>query len=85
VTKERLKTDCFVGLFLLTNILFGYPVMTLFNIDGFAFCIPLFYFFLFVSWLVVIGLIILCTRVDKESDIKKRLNLKKIKVLKNKF
>ncbi len=66
--KERSKNGRFIGLFLLASILFSYPVLTLFNTGGFAFGIPLFYLFLFVSWLTVIVLTMLCTRLNQKPD-----------------
>ncbi len=64
---ERSKTGRFVGLFLLSSILFSYPVLTLFNINEFVFGIPLFYLYLFISWLTVIVLTMLCTKVNERA------------------
>jgi hypothetical protein len=57
---EKSKTSRFVGLFLLGNFLFSYPVITLFNIKGVFLGIPIFFFFMFSAWLVLIGLMIIC-------------------------
>lgn len=67
---ERLKTSRFFGLFLLGNFLFCYPVMTLFNTTSVVLGIPIFFFFMFSAWLVLICLMIICA----ESDPKIHLN-----------
>jgi len=57
---EKSKTTRFVGLFLLGNFLFCYPVLTLFNTTAAFLGIPIFFFFMFSAWLVLIGLMIIC-------------------------
>ncbi len=52
---EKSKTNRFVGLFLLGNFLFSYPVMTLFNTSIDYLGIPRFFFFMFSAWLLLIG------------------------------
>lgn len=61
---EKLKTSRFVGLFLLGNFLFCYPVMTLFNTTGVFLGIPIFFFFMFSAWLLLICLMIVCAESD---------------------
>jgi len=61
---EKSKTSRFVGLFLLGNSLFCYPVMTLFNKTAVFLGIPIFFFFMFSAWLVLIGLMIICAESD---------------------
>mgnify|MGYP006995700939 FL=1 len=57
---EKSKTSRFVGLFLLGNFLFCYPVLTLFNTKTVFLGIPIFFFFMFSAWFVLIGLMIIC-------------------------
>ena len=57
---EKSKTSRFVGLFLLGNFLFCFPVLTLFNTKAVFLGIPIFFFFMFSAWLVLIGLMIIC-------------------------
>ncbi|EFK11417.1 conserved hypothetical protein [delta proteobacterium NaphS2] len=61
---EKLKTSRFVALFFFGHFLFCYPVMTLFNEAAVFLGIPIFFFFMFSAWLVLIGLMIICAESD---------------------
>ena len=65
---EKSKTSQFIGLFLLGNFLFCYPVLTLFNFPTMFLGIPVFFLYLFSAWLGLIGLVILCTETGKRND-----------------
>jgi len=58
--KEKARRLC--ALFLLGSILFGYPVISLFSQSAFIFGIPLLYFYVFSTWVVLILLIAGATR-----------------------
>ncbi len=68
---EKSKTSRFVGLFLLGNFLFSYPVMTLFNKTTVFLGIPMFFFFMFSAWLVLIGLMIICSESNPKIHLDK--------------
>ena len=53
---HRLKGQRLTALFLVGCLLFNYPLLTLFSIDGLIRGIPILYVYVFVSWLVLIGL-----------------------------
>ena len=55
----------YVGLFLLGCFLFAYPVLTLFNLDSRLFGIPLFFFYIFFAWSILIIFIILCGKIPE--------------------
>ncbi len=73
---EKSKTNRFVGLFLLGNFLFSYPVMTLFNTESAFWGIPIFFFFMFIAWLLLIGLMIIC--VEKNPKIQPNKSKRKV-------
>jgi hypothetical protein len=68
---EKSKISRFVGLFLLGNFLFCYPVMTLFNTTTVFLGIPIFFFFMFSAWLVLIGLMIICSESNPKIHLDK--------------
>jgi len=53
------KTRRLVGIFLLGLALSNYPILSLFNLDRLFLGIPLLYLYMFISWWVIILLIIL--------------------------
>ncbi len=61
--ENKSITGRYIGLFLAGCFLFSYPILTLFNMPVFVMGIPLFFFFLFAAWVVLIFLIMVCTRV----------------------
>ncbi len=60
---DRSKIGRFVGLFLLGNVLFSYPILTLFNLEIQVAGIPLFYLFLFIAWSGFILFIFFITKI----------------------
>ena len=62
---SRSITGQYIGIFLFGCFLFCYPVLTLFNLPSFIFGIPLFFFYLFTAWAVLIVSIILCGKLPE--------------------
>ena len=60
---NRSITGRYIGLFLLGCFLFCYPVLTIFNLPYCLLGIPLFFFYLFTAWSVLIIFIIFCTKI----------------------
>ena len=56
---DRSITGRYLGLFLLGCFLFSYPILTIFNLPGRLFGIPLFFLYLFAAWLVLIVLVLI--------------------------
>jgi hypothetical protein len=54
--KASRKGPRLVGLFLLGCLLFNYPLLALFNVQGRVFGVPLLYAYLFSAWALLIGL-----------------------------
>ncbi len=71
MVDEKSNTSRFIGLFLLGNFLFCYPVLTLFNSKTLFLGIPVFFLYLFSAWLVMIGLMIMCTETRPGTVFKK--------------
>ncbi len=61
--ENKSITGRYVGLFLAGCFLFSYPFITLFNLKASVMGIPLFFFYFFAAWAVLILLIMVCTRV----------------------
>jgi hypothetical protein len=57
---NRSITGRYIGLFLLGCFGFSYPVLTIFNLPGIMFGIPLFFFYIFTAWSVLIVFILFC-------------------------
>jgi len=53
---SRRKTHRLVALCLLGCLLFNYPILALFNVNGAVFGIPVLYFYIFSAWAVLIVL-----------------------------
>ncbi len=68
---EKSKTNRFIGLFLLGNFLFSYPVMTLFNTKYAFWGIPIFFLFMFTAWFLLIVLMIICVEKNPKIQPKK--------------
>lgn len=54
-----------IGTFLLGCLLFNYPILSLFNRTAASPGIPLLFLYIFISWAVIIALIALFSRSDK--------------------
>lgn len=50
--QPRLVALCMLGL-----LLFNYPILALFNVNGAVFGIPVLYFYIFTAWALLIVLI----------------------------
>ncbi|MBT3387965.1 MAG: hypothetical protein HN417_08530 [Desulfobacula sp.] len=61
--ENKSITGRYVGLFLFGCFLFSYPVLTLFNLEKNLFGIPLFFFYIFTAWSVLILFIIFCGKI----------------------
>jgi hypothetical protein len=61
---EKSKTSRFIGLFLLGNFLYCYPVLTLFNVPATVFGIPVFFLFFFSAWIGLICLMLVCAETS---------------------
>ncbi len=62
MTRDKLKNGRLVAVFLIGLVLFNYPLLSLFNMDGLFLGIPLFYVYMFAAWLSVIVLTAWITR-----------------------
>jgi len=49
------KGQRFVALCMLGMLLFNYPILTLFNVSGVLFGVPLLYAYLFIAWAALIA------------------------------
>jgi len=49
------KGQRFVALWMLGMLLFNYPILTLFNVSGALFGVPLLYAYLFIAWAALIA------------------------------
>lgn len=54
--RQHLKGQRLIALFLGGGVFFNYPLLLLFSNDGFVWGIPILYVYIFVSWVVLIGL-----------------------------
>ncbi len=63
--NSRSITGRYVGLFLVGGFLFSYPVLTVFNLNFQLFGIPLFFFYIFFAWSVLIVLIFVCGKIPE--------------------
>ena len=50
------KGQRFVALCMLGMLLFNYPILTLFNVPGVLFGVPVLYAYLFIAWAALIAL-----------------------------
>ena len=50
------KGQRFVALCMLGMLLFNYPILTLFNVQGALFGVPVLYAYLFIAWAALIAL-----------------------------
>jgi hypothetical protein len=59
MADQTRRTQRLVALFALGWLLFSYPLLALFNVDGTLLGIPLLYAYLFLAWAALIGLMLL--------------------------
>lgn len=69
---NRTISGRYTGLFIVGCFLFSYPVLTLFNLPDPLFGIPLFFFYIFTAWAVLIGFIIFCGKIPEPFQTKDR-------------
>lgn len=67
--NDTFRTGHLVGIFMLCCVLFGYPIMTLFNIDALVFGIPVLYVYVFATWCLIIFMIFIATRWRAKPDV----------------
>jgi hypothetical protein len=65
---DRSVTGKYLALFFLGFFFFSYPVLTIFNLPDRIFGVPLFFLYLFISWLLLIILIFLAGRHSDTVD-----------------
>jgi hypothetical protein len=53
------KGQRFVALWMLGMLLLNYPILTLFNVHGALFGVPVLYAYIFIAWAALIGLMAL--------------------------
>ena len=64
---RKSKTGRLAALFLLGNVLFNYPILTIFNLNLMFFGIPLLYLYIFTVWSALIIAIIYVTQARSQS------------------
>jgi hypothetical protein len=64
---RKSKTGRLAALFLLGNVLFNYPILTIFNLKLMFFGIPLLYLYIFTVWSALIIAIIYVTQARSQS------------------
>ncbi|MCF6247757.1 MAG: hypothetical protein L3J69_10390 [Desulfobacula sp.] len=68
MSDNKSITGRYLGLFFLGCFLFSYPVLTIFNLPGCVFGIPLFFFYFFTAWLALIIFIIICGKISNATE-----------------
>jgi hypothetical protein len=56
MNKFETKGQRFVALCMLGMLLFNFPILTLFNVQGTLFGVPVLYAYLFIAWAALIAL-----------------------------
>ena len=51
-----------VALFLLGGVLFGYPLLAVFNVSGTVLGVPVLYAYMFVAWAALVALVAVVVR-----------------------
>lgn len=54
MSKQSLRGQRLVALFLVGMVLLNYPLLSLFSVEGTLWGVPILYIYLFVSWLSII-------------------------------
>jgi hypothetical protein len=62
--SPELKGQRLVALCMLGALLFNFPVMSLFNVTGTFFGVPVLYFYIFSAWALLIALMALVVGPD---------------------
>jgi len=66
--NQKSKTGRLAALFILGNVLFNYPILTIFNLKLMFFGIPLLYLYIFTVWSALIIAIIYVTQTRPKSQ-----------------
>ena len=66
MTRDKINGRRLVGLFLLSVLLFNYPLLCLFNRPILILGMPALYFYLFGFWTLIILLILILSRSKSE-------------------
>jgi hypothetical protein len=69
MTPSNIKNKRLVSLFLLGWILFNFPLLSLFNKTVFWFGIPVLYVFIFISWGIIIFLMVLSVHLRPSNSL----------------
>jgi hypothetical protein len=56
MNKQQLKDQRLAALFLIGCLLFNYPLLSLFSVEGMIWGVPIFYIYIFTAWAALIGL-----------------------------
>lgn len=59
--NQNAKTDRLAALFILGNVFFNYPILSIFNVDRFLWGVPLLYLYIFSVWAALITALIFAT------------------------
>ena len=70
MTRDKINGRRLVGLFLLGMLLFNFPLLSLFNRQVLAMGIPVLYLYLFVTWSLVICLMLIISRSKPDPPIR---------------
>ena len=57
MAKASRRAERLIGIFLLGCLLFNFPLLALFNVRATVAGIPVIYAYLFVAWVLLIGLV----------------------------
>jgi hypothetical protein len=68
MTPDRLINRKLVGVFLLGWILYNYPILSLFNLPALFLGIPFLFGYMFFAWALVIGMVMLITRIRRSHN-----------------
>ncbi len=59
--NQKSKSDRLAALFILGNVMFNYPILSIFNLDRFPWGVPLLYLYIFTVWAALILALIFAT------------------------
>lgn len=62
--RNRSRNQRLLGTFALGCLLFNFPLIALFNVDGRVFGVPTLYAYLFAAWALIIGLAAIAVETD---------------------
>lgn len=65
MNRFMIRGQQLVAIFLVGCLLFNYPVLSWFSYDGMLWGIPVLFIYMFTSWTIVIGLMILIIEIKR--------------------